>query len=110
MDDDIAYYRILEFILVTSSFVQGVHAQDCLDGEELVGGVCECVADCSTSPFHNTEIYACCAAIIVLLVLNIVSSVFYMREATRELSKLTASSSAKERVSLIFSRLHPPGI
>ena len=55
----------------------------------------------------------------VLLVVNILSSVHYMQEAIGELGKLTrelgnssmaAPGMIKERVSLIFSRLHPPGM
>ena len=56
MDDDVAYYRILEFIIL-SSLLGGVSAE-CLGDEVLKDGVCECIAgrDCSRTPFHNHEI------------------------------------------------------
>ena len=115
MNDDVAYYRILEFLLLSTALV-GAAATDCLADEILVDGVCECRADkdCSTTPFHNYEIYACCVAIMALLVVNMLSTVHYMQEAVQGLRALRGAhlndDQRREKLVIVFSKLHPPGL
>jgi hypothetical protein len=114
MEDDIAYYRIMEFFMLGLMVcVVGVGAESvpaCRAGEQVFEHRCVCMVggDCTQTPFHNVEIYACCAVIMVFLVANMATTLYYTRSTIQKLRELAHHPGlSKQDVMLSFSILHP---
>ena len=108
MRDDIAYYRILAFLLVAA-----VAAEDhdhCRGGETAgVGGHCVCPigSDCSAPPFHNDTILLSLVLVCVFMLGFAYVNVYYTRKLIHAI--LTRGPSlSKAEATLLFSVLHPP--
>ena len=100
MEDDIAYYRILEFFLALALIVPA--AAECRENETLQGGRCVCIEGrtCGSTPFHNVEIYVCCGILGAFLLANLAATLYYTRSVLHELQRRVALTKREARQAL----------
>ena len=106
MEDDIAYYRILAFLLALTLVLPC--AAECRDNEALQDGRCVCTVEggCDEPPFHAREIYVCCAILGAFLLANLAATLYYTRGVLHELARRQGMT--KRDATRVFSWLHPP--